>query len=147
MPISGTSTNYSGRTRDINISYGLKPTSAGKQPVTYTFGKTSSYIAGVQKLVQRYTILLLNTGLVNQLQSARNSSTQEAIHIFNFLNWDVIKLLRDYQNSNTGLPEDEQLAGAQLIELTTSGDQLNIRIEITTKAGEDVVYLMPIPLQ
>lgn len=147
MAIKGTSTNYSGRKRDLNISQKISPFVTGPQPVGYTFGKVSSYIAGVQKLVQRYLILLLNTGLTDKLQSSRDSSTQDAIHTFNFLNWEVIQTLRNYQKKNPNTPEDEQLAGAQLLELTAVNGKVNIKIQLTTKAGEDVTYLLPIPLQ
>lgn len=147
MAVIGTSTDYSGRTRDLNISQGIHPTVAGSQPVTYTFGKNSSYLAGVQKLVQRYLILLFNTGLADQLRASKNSNTQDAVHIFNFLNWEVIQKLRDFQNKNPGLPEDEQLAGSELQNLTVVSDTISIKVQLTTKAGEDVVYLLPIPLQ
>lgn len=147
MAITGTSTDYTGRLRDINISQNVKPLVTGAQPVAYNFGKISSYIAGVEKLVQRYLIALFNTGLADQLRASKNNGIQEALHVFNLLNWEVIQAFRAYQKSNPGMPEDEQLAGAELQNLTVTGDNIYIKIQLATQAGEDVVYLLPIPLQ
>jgi hypothetical protein len=147
MAISSTTTNYSGRTRDLNISQNIDPTKLGPQKVGYTFGKTSSYISGVQKLLQRYIVSLFNTPMLNELRDARANNVEEATHIFNFNNYDVIQSFRDYQNANPDMPEDEQLAGAQLQSLAVNGDRLNISVKITTKTGENVPYILPVPLQ
>jgi len=57
MPISSTTTNYSGRKKDIHIFQGVDPSKVSD--INPSFGKISNYCAGVQKLVQRYAICLL----------------------------------------------------------------------------------------
>ena len=146
MAITGLSTNYTGRTKDVFISQGLDPLSPLAQTVTYNFGKVSAFIAGVQKLAQKYAVALVNTGLVTQLQSQRANNIQEATHIFNFANWDVISAFQAYQNANPGLPLDETLLTAQLSNIASATGRLSLTIQLTTAAGSDMVFLLPISL-
>jgi len=146
MPISGTTTDYTGRTVDIFISQGINPMTKGVQPVTYGFGRISNYITGVQKLVQRYLISLVNTGVMQQLQAASANNIQAATHIFNFASYSVISQFTDYQNSNPGAPTDESLSTVQLISITSLNSTLNITIKLINRAGDATLFVLPVPL-
>ena len=145
MGISVT-TDYTGRKKDIYISYGVDPTKVGTQKVTYSFGQVSNVIAGVQKLAQRYLIALFNTGLVQQLQTAKSYNIQEATHIFNLASWTVLQAFKTYQNNNPDFPEDEQLASAQLTDLSVSAGKINLKVELVTKAGTGLTVVLPVAL-
>lgn len=157
MPISGTTVNYSGRTKDILITGALNPLTAQPQPVTLSFGRVSGYCAGVQKLVQRY-IILLNTVLGSQpdfksfgtelhaaLLSGRLSNPIEFQHTFNFANWSAVSTIKAWQATNAS-PLDEQLSTATLVKFSIEGDTLSAEVKLTTMAGDDVVFVMPLPI-
>ncbi len=144
MAITNISTDYTGRTKDLFISQNV--TGTGSAKVVYNFGKISSYVAGVQKLVQKYIILLINANLVENLEASKGSNVQEATHIFNFANWEALTELRNYQNENPAIPNDEQIASAQLIDLEIAKGELHLTIQLTTMAGENIPFLMPISL-
>jgi len=158
MPINGTTTNYSGRTKDVLISGALDATNNQLQPVALSFGRVSGYCAGVQKLVQRY-IILLNTVIGSQpdfptfgtelhaaLLSGRLSNPVEFQHTFNFANWSAVNTIKSWQ-TNHELPLDEQLSTATLLKFAVKGDTLTAEVKLTTMAGEDVVFVVPLPLQ
>ena len=147
MPILGTTTDYTGRTVDIFISQGINPTIKGAQPVTYSFGRISNYITGVQKLIQRYLISLVNTGVMLRLQAASSNNLQEANTIFNFASWEVISQFIDYQNINPGIPTDETLSTVQLISITSYNSTLNITIKLVNRAGDITLFVLPVPLK
>jgi hypothetical protein len=138
--------DYTGRQKDLYISFGLDPAKAGYQATTFSFGTVSAYIAGVQKLAQRYLISLFNTGLVRKLQTAQGSNIQDAVHIFNFANWSVIQSFKTYQNEHPEIPDDEQLSTVQLTDISVDKGRLRLSIQLVTKAGANVPILVPIAL-
>ena len=147
MSIAGTSTNYTGRLLDINISGNLNPLSSNAQPVTYSFGKPSQFVAGVQKLIQRYLISLMNTSLVSQLIGSSASNVQTANTIFNTCNWTVVQAFRSSQSTQLTSPLDEQLDTVQLTSTTSSAaNNINFSLQLTTMAGASVTFLLPLPL-
>ena len=148
MPISGTTTDYTGRLVDIYISGKLNPLSIGAQPVTYGFGQHTKYIAGVQKLAQRYLISLMNSGLVQDLQGRVSSNVQTAVHLFNLASLGVTQSFKAYQNANPGQPLDEQLAAVQLVGAASgTADSINFTANLITAAGTTVQFVLPMPLQ
>ena len=147
MAISGTTSDYTGRTVDLFISQGINPTNTNTlQPITYSFGQVSAYVTGVQKLVQRYVISLCNTGLLQQLQSNQSSNIQEATHIFNFASWDVVTAFQAYQQANPNPQPDEVLSSATLTDLEINAGVLNITVQITTTAGSPIIFVLPLTL-
>lgn len=159
MPIRNITTDYSGRSKDINIFPSVSPSKAGAQKVTPSFGKVSSYCAGVQKLIQRYAIALLTvkgsqaaypnfgTGLVKQLNMSRLTNQPDLVHAFNFANAAVIGQFRAYQETTTGLPADEQLDTAVLLSVTATANlEVSYRVALYTKAGSTLDFLLPIPI-
>ena len=146
MAISGTSTNYSDRLVDMYISGPLNPLSTAVQSINYSFGKPSQYIAGVQKLIQRYLISLMNTGVVTQLMGSTASNISNATAIFTTNNWTVIQAFWAYQNNNLNTPLDEQLSTVQLLNTASDGDTLSFSLQLITNAGTTVVFTLPLPL-
>lgn len=156
MPISGTSTDYSTRTRDLHIFQGVNPNKLAN--ISPSIGRISNYCSGVQKLIQRYAICLLTeitsqtsypnfgTALIPTLmRSSSRISKADVFPIFGTANSKVIDIFKAYQQTTPGLPKDEQLATAQLINLSVSGGNVSLSIQIYPVATEPVVFLLPIP--
>lgn len=158
MPISGTTTDYTGRKRDVCI---LHPTDlTGKRAVSpINFGSPSSFCAGVQKLIQRYMVAFLTvagsqrdyptfgTAFVSSLNGGTyNPSVNDVTHIFNFANYIVVTSFRNYQAQNPSDPLDEQIDTATLNSASVSGDIATFDILMTTRAGTTITFVMPLPL-
>lgn len=149
MPVAGTSVDYSNRILDMYISGNLNPLSSNVQTVSYSFGTVTKFIAGTQKLIQRFIISIVNSGLVEDLVGSNNSNIQVAKNLFNSHKADVVSAFRTYQNSlpsTTIIPLDEQLDTAQLLSVTSLGDAIKFSVNIITKAGSTVTVLLPLPL-
>lgn len=146
MAILGTSTDYTGRLKDVYVSGPLDPLSSATQRVNYSFGKPSKFVAGVQKLVQRYLISLVNSGLIEQLQAISGNNIYTAKKLFGLYNAQVIDNFRNYQNSNPTTFLDEQLDTVQVVSMTSTGTNINISLQLNTKAGTNVTFLLPLPL-
>ena len=59
-----TSTDYTGRTVDLEaMQTVMAPATSRRLELTSTSGDTSRRITGIQKLAQRYAILLLDVGV------------------------------------------------------------------------------------
>ena len=147
MPITGTTTDYTGRTIDMYVSGSLDPLSPNSQAVTYAFGSSAKYIAGVQKLAQRYLIMLMNSGFPAQVLGMNNSNIQVAVRLFNLASFDIVKTFKDYQKSNPGAPLDEQIVAVQLLGTTlTNKTQLTFSLQLVTAAGTNIPFVLPLPL-
>lgn len=146
MPISGTTYDYTGRLLDMNISGQLNPLSSAPQTITYQFGKPTQYIAGIQKLAQRYLISLINSGLIQQLIGSSNSNISVATNLFNAYSWGVIQTFRNYQTANPSTNLDELMNTVQLISTASFGDSISFSFQLTSLAGTTVVYTMPLPI-
>lgn len=159
MAIKNITSDYSGHPlKDINICYNINPRVV-TQPLVFSFGKVSSYIAGIQKLVQRYAIALLTqlssqteypefgTELYNTLLMGRIFNNEDIIHVFNFANMKVIEDFRNYQKQQSGIPLDEQLNTAVLRDVLVDSNNgtASFKIYIYTNAGDTVDFLVPVP--
>ena len=156
MPISGTSTDYSARKKDIHIFQGVDPSSSAT--VTPGFGTISNYCTGIQKLVQRYAICLLTelgsqanfpdfgSSLLNMLvRKGGNMNRLDIYPIFNAANLKIIKTFRNYQRATPGVPNDEQLSTAQLTNVIVAGGTVGLSIRIYPVSGGPVEFVLPIP--
>ncbi len=158
MPVTNVTTDYTDRTKDVSIAYKVNPSSSEVQTIKLSFGTISSYCAGVQKLIQRYMIVLLTekgsqedsplfgTDLMTKLRYAGRMNISQVRHTFNFANAEVVSAFRKFQTKNTG-PLDEQLDTAVLETVTVANGQLNMGIRIYTMAGNEVSVIAPIPIQ
>ena len=144
--ITATTTNYTGRTLDMYISGNLDPLSSATQSVAYSFGNPSQYVAGIQKLAQRYLISLINSGFVENLLGIASNNISTAANAFNSANWQIIQQFRNYQSANPSPNLDEQLNTVTLTNLVSDGDTLHVSILLTSLAGETLVYSLPLPL-
>lgn len=159
MPITSFTTDFSNRTLDINVLKVASYTNNQTQVDTVGFGNPSQYITGIGKLVQKYAISLMTalgsqvnsptfgTNFIPTLQSGTSSiSKLDLLHLFNFANLNVLGIFRTYQANNPSIPTDEQLQSAQLVSSNYADEVLNLSIAITSVAGDNVVFVLPIPL-
>lgn len=159
MAITGFTTDYSNRTKDINVLKVASYTNNQTQTDTVAFGNPSQYITGIEKLVQKYAILFLTkigsqinnpTFGTNFLTTLNTSSALlsrlDVLHLFNFANLDVLDVLKPFQANNPSIPADEQLLSANLVSFATSPGTLSISIAITSFAGNNITFVLPIPL-
>lgn len=159
MAITGFTTNFTGRTLDINVLKVASYTNGQLQPTTVAFGNPSQYITGIGKLVQKYAILFLTklgsqvnysnfgTDFLNTLSVGSSGISRLGVnHVFNFANLDVLGVLKPYQATNPSIPTDEQLQSAKLTSFSYDAGVLNMNIAITSVAGENLTFILPIPL-
>jgi hypothetical protein len=153
MPVLGTTTDYSGRLKDIHVSGPLNPLQSGQQNVTYKFGRTSQYIAGPQKLVQRFLIKLINSGFVERLIGSTTSNIRIARELFNQYKGQIVFEFRTYQDSQpkNSIPLDEQLDTVELINLDvfsqySTNDSIKFSAKLLTRAGDNITILLPLPI-
>lgn len=156
MPISGISTDYTGRTKDIHIFQGVDPRST--KVITPEFGKISNFCTGIQKLVQRYAICLLTelgsqelsptfgTTLLTNLNNRSLSLNRVDIYpIFNVANAKVVREFRQFQAKNPSLPDDEKLNTALLEDVVLISDQVQLQVKIYPIATPSVTFTVPLP--
>jgi hypothetical protein len=156
MPISGTSIDYSTRKKDIHIFQNVDVNKIAT--IAPSFGRISNYCAGIQKLVQRYTIALLTaiesqpaypsfgTNLLTKLSNTNLTIDKTKLtHIFNFANYSVIKSFRTYQSNTEGLPLDEQLDTAILQSITVTNGVASLSIQLFPVQQTAVTFLIPLP--
>ena len=153
--ITSVTTDYTGRQKDINIFGYKNPNTQTISTASLSFGRVSSYCAGVQKLLQRYTIALLTklgsqttypdfgTDFTSSLESSQTS--QDLQHALVFANALVISEFRQYQAVNSGLPLDEQIQTVTINALTYTQGVLYLNLSILTLAGDAVQYILPLP--
>lgn len=156
MPIRNITSNYSGRNKDITITPYINSLLSERQRVALTFGKVSSYCAGIQKLIQRYIITLLTvsgsqphdplfgTNFLSKVKRSNLTTLNDLTHIFNFANFDVISTFKEYQSAHPNLPADEQLDTAVIDSIDSTQDSVTFKIKIYTMAGETVDFVVPI---
>lgn len=157
MAISNVTTDYSNRTLDVHIFQGVNP--YGAASVDPSFGRISNYCTGVQKLVQRYAILLLTTLgsqpnfpdfgtalLTNITQTTYNLNNSDLGHLFNFASAKVIGIMQNYQRANKGIPEDEQLNTAVLNNVSFSNGTVYFDVQIYPVNRDALSFVLPLPL-
>jgi hypothetical protein len=158
MPISSKVTNYSGRKVDVSILHIPQPAAIGAHPVSLVFGKTTQLCAGVQKLAQRYAIILLsNLGsqveyprfgtsfLLTLQQGLSPVDAMRARQIFSLANYTASNIIKNYQITATDLPQDEQLSSSSLIDIVMYAGSISFSVQITTLAGDIIDFLIPLP--
>jgi len=158
MSISRITSDYTGRTKDISILQYPDASIVDTQTVLPQFGKNVRFCSGVQKLVQRYTIILLTninsqpefpdfgTSLLFTL-SAGISPVDKimAAQIFNFASYTAVQTLRNYQSGRPNIFIDEKIVTATLQNVGLYGGFAAFDVQITTEAGVSVPFLVPLP--
>jgi phage baseplate assembly protein W len=159
MAVSKTiSSNYVGRKKDISILQYPDASKPDAQLVALGFSKSGRFCAGVQKLVQRYTIILLTniasqplypsfgTDLLYRLrQGLPPADRLLASQIFNTASFSAVRVLSEYQNRHTETPLDECIARATLTNISLASGSVRFEVTITTRAGDIVEFIVPLP--
>jgi hypothetical protein len=67
-------------------------------------------------------------------------------HKFNFAALDTLAYFRTYQKLHKTMPLDETLADLRLLSFSSESGTLSLRIQVVSKAGENVQFVLPFPL-
>lgn len=158
MPIARQISDYTGRKKDISILQYPNVAAIDGAEVLPTFGKTSRFCAGVQKLVQRYMILMLTninsqdyyptfaTDFLYPLQAGIGPTDNIAARqIFTLANYAAVNIIKNYQIDNPDIPLDEQLDFTTLRNISLYGSFISFDVKLTTLAGDAVDFLVPLP--
>jgi hypothetical protein len=159
MPVNSIISDYTGRKKDLSILQHPDATLTGPQTVKPAFGAPSRFCAGIQKLIQKYAIILL-TNIESQpnypefgTRFIANLSTNNSIdrilarQIFAIANATAIRTLQNYQIKNKNIPSDERMDSATLRNIVVDPriGSVSFDIAITSDAGETVDFLLPLP--
>jgi hypothetical protein len=150
--------DYKGRQRDISIlDYPIVAAFDGVE-VKPRFGASSKFCAGTQKLVQRYTLLMLTnigsqkfypefgTNFLWPLQAGISPTSRlEAFQIFYLADFSAVSTIKNYQIDNPDIPEDEQLNFTELEDLVLYGSYVSFNVRLKTLAGNLSNFLIPLP--
>lgn len=158
MPASSISSNYSGRKKDISIFQYPDAALLGEQTVAPKFGKNARFCTGVQKIVQAYAVILMTnissqvnypgfgTNFLYTLQGGVSPVDYlRASQIFNLASYDALGSLKAYQSNRGDIPLDEQIASAELTNISLYGGQAAFDVTIKTEAGDNVEFIVPLP--
>jgi hypothetical protein len=159
MPIKNITSNYSGRRKDISIMQYPDPTNIDPQDMTISFGNIGRFCAGVQKLIQRYTILLLTnldsqtyypdfgTSLISNLHGGVSAMDLIGVkQIFNNANYAAIEAIQAEQVYDQESPLDERIYSAELVEASVIGSAVYFSVKITTESSTAVDFVLPLPI-
>lgn len=158
MPIIKEISDYTGRKKDISILQYPNTQIIDGAEVFPKFGKPSRFCAGVQKLIQRYMILMLTninsqdyypdfaTDFLWPLQAGIGPTDNiTARQIFTLADYAAVNIIKNYQIDNPDLPLDEQLDFTTLRNISLYGSFVSFDVKLTTLAGEAVDFLVPLP--
>jgi phage baseplate assembly protein W len=172
MPISKVTSDYTGRKRDLSILQTPNPYNApedtnlwsiyqienSRNQVSPAFGKVGRFCAGVQKVVQKYTIILLTnlgsqpnfqdfgTDFIYTIQAGISPiDTIKASQIFTLASYYAVNTLLDYQANNPTIPDDEKIVSAELTNVGLYNGVASFSVTLTTEAGDSVEFLVPLP--
>lgn len=151
------SINYAGRTVDLFIFYGAKPT--GDQKIHTSLGDQGEVITGIQKMVQTFTILFLTergslplfpdlgTSFLAEL---RNRNIRDESSIKNFFAAAVEQVSQTLALADIAgtFPPDETFESAILLDfrLDHTEGKLILRVQVNSAAGPGRVIYLPIPV-
>jgi len=119
-------------------------------------------VTGLQKLIQRYTILFLTALGSNEYDPTTGSEftlafmigglsrRDQIVHYFTFANARITDALRREQGMSAygGIPPpDERLKEAILFDyyIDTTTAVVRLKIQITSEAGDSAIFVLPTP--
>ncbi len=131
--------NYSGRTIDILM---LTVEQNGIGEVELYLDSPIKVCTGLQKLAQRFIILLLNDNtLLGEMLKSGNIPQESLIKNYIIISIkDARNAIITEQDNNT--PDDEYLIEADLGELNIKSDSIDFSVNITTK--DNSTYTIPL---
>jgi len=158
MAVATISSNYTGRRKDISILQYPDASTASTQTMFPVFGKTTRMCAGVQKLVQKYAIILLTninsqetfplfgTDFLYPLRAGISPvDNLQATQLFNLASYAAVNTLKRYQIDNPDIPADETITTAELTNISVYGGSASFEVTIKTEAGDTIDFVVPIP--
>lgn len=158
MAISGTSTNYVDRKKDISILQYPDATIVGAQDMRVEFDLVTKYCSGIQKLAQKYVIILFTnigsqkyypdfgTEFLWTLQAGISPTDKiAAAQIFNLASYDAVNTLKRHQAERDNIPLDERIASASLEDISLYGGSVSFSVQLNTEASTGVTFLIPLP--
>lgn len=147
--------DYKNRTVDVAAYKGWKVGSKNKvSQELATAGRGGEFIAGIEKLVQRYTIeLFTEIGSLTYLPARGSSFMLDAragfwrtagdvSESFNRANLSVSDNLLLEESATD--PGDERFASAELLAVSLLGDSVSLTVRITSRAGTSFEALLPL---
>lgn len=158
MAVASTTTDYTGRLKDISILQYPDATGTEAQTVLPSFGKHTRFCAGVQKLVQKYAVILLTnvgsqlaypefgTSFLYTMQAGISPVDRiRAAQIFSLASYKAVSTLRAYQEKTPGIPSDESIVRATLQNISLYGGYAAFDVVIHTEAGDTIDFVVPLP--
>lgn len=161
MSVTGTSTNYAGRQVDLELLQSVLSPGEIQQVYIGTVGAAPKIVAGPQKAVQRYTVLLLSTAdnirfaadqgniLLVSIAAGAIPNSGYLGHLFGVANAQVLRQLAvdDSEVETYGtIPDDERIVQASLVNagVDYASGTLELEIEIKTASGDALEFLVPV---
>jgi hypothetical protein len=157
-----TTADITGRELDLEVlQTAAQPRELIRLTPTLAVDGVSRRITGLQKLIQRYTLIFFTkktdvkfdpnqgTSFVSAVVTGAISTREQIVHNFTFANADVIAQLRSEDADprfGDPAPDDERIAAARLIDFSINRGTatLLMRVNITTLAGDSTVFVLPV---
>ena len=150
-----TTSDYAGRTTDVAAFKGWAPNNNTKvDQVLVSPGDSGQLIAGIEKLVQRFTIELL-TELGSLVYLPTRGSTfmlaaragfwrtgDDVRSSFAIAITDVAENLQVEESESD--PDDERFSYAELISVSLLGADVSMSVSVTSLAGTSFTALLPL---
>jgi len=153
--------DYSNRQIDIELLQSILKPGVDPQRVNLAVvTKSPKIVTGMEKLVQRYTLLLLTrigeihfdptsgSSLMDALLSGTIQSKGNLLTLFSLANLSVMRTINQ-EDSLTDIygdmPLDEQLQSANLTDASvdTATATVYLNVSLTTKAGSNMEFIIP----
>jgi hypothetical protein len=148
-----TSTNYTGRRVDLFVFQGAR-FDGQKSQITPGFGDRGRVVAGVQRAVQQWAILLLTrrgtlpgspelgTEFLDQADRGELRDTMAVTAAFNSAVMDVQQQLAvGYRGDEY---QDEIISQAELKEVNITAGGMDLTVELQTAAGRQLSVILPV---
>jgi hypothetical protein len=159
MPIKSITSDYTGRKKDLDILQHPDASIPGAQNVTPTFTMSGRFCAGVQKLIQRYAIILLTditsqqyypnfgTTFMPRLNASSSVDRILARQIFTMASAVAVQTIKNYQIYKKDIPADERIVSASLEKIVVDAKRggISFDVAISTEAGSVIDFLLPLP--
>jgi len=155
------STDYTGRQSDLCFLSGIAGPGTGTAEPALSIVSDPKRVTGVQKLMQRYTNLLITkldsiefapgvgTSLVPSIQGGRASNEAYLQHIFAVASANALDVMAA-DDSNTTLygttQDDEIIESADLTDIIIDYARatVSLSVSITTAAGDTYDFIVPV---
>ena len=153
--LSGTITEYAGRTSDVLAFDGMKEQGDVRlnQELVAT-GESGALTTGIQKLAQRFLLELLTekgsliyepdrgTFFITRFRMGLLRTSQDLYSAFSSAVTDAkIQLAQEESDQD---PPDERYFSAKLLGASLLGDQASLSIRLTSQAGDSRVVIYPL---